>query len=136
MKYAHKFVHYCVDFGYKVNLYFSNEKLTDKEVISELINLCIKSGDEVEDELSIEPLGDPKIADSKIKMYTESMGKDDWFWCYCGTEEIVDTAQKRLNEIPEIREENYNPYMYDGYKDGDKLPDWDDYLEDKKETTS
>lgn len=102
MKYVHKFVHYCVDFGYKVNLYFSNEKFTDEDVKHELTNLCIEWGDEVEDELVIEPLGDSKIADSEMKMYTESMGEDDWFWCYCGTEEIVDTAQKRFDEMPEI----------------------------------
>ena len=98
MKYAHKFVHYSKDFGYKVELIFAKWKMDSKGIRYELKFLCKEDGNEEGDELIIEPFGDSKIKGSTMKIYKESTGEDDWFWCYCGNELVHDTIQERLDE--------------------------------------
>ena len=94
MNYTHKFIHYSIDLGYKIHLHFSNKKLSEEKIIDLLEQLCIAWGDEVEDELIVEPFGDSKIEGSEMKMYTESMGDEDWFCCYCGTVKIKETIKE------------------------------------------
>ena len=98
MKYAHKFIHYSKGFGYKIELIFTEWELDNKRIKYELKFLCKEEDKEEGDELIIEPFGDSKIKGSTMKIYKESKGEDDWFWCYCGTEEVQDTLEERWDE--------------------------------------
>jgi len=90
MKYVHKFI--SLDpIGYRVHLQFSKQKLSDEKLADLLHTYCMEY-DGGEDELVLDGhFGDANIEGSTMKMYPRGM-ESEWFFCYCGTEEIKETT--------------------------------------------
>ena len=88
MKYIHKFISYDEIDCFTCHLHFSETELS-KEDIQKLLKKYCSEWDE-DDELFLHEsseFADGNIRSSTMKMYPEGM-ENDWFYCYCGYEEI------------------------------------------------